>query len=65
MVAGILLLLAGVLIYLFRDRLNRIGRLPGDIRIECENFRLYIPVTTMIIFTFLFTVIYNIIRRFH
>ena len=64
MLAGILLLLSGALMYLFRDRLHWIGRLPGDIRIERENFRLYVPITTMIIFSVLLTVIINILRRF-
>ncbi len=62
--AGIVLVLAGVLIYLFHDRLHWIGRLPGDIRIEREHFRLYAPITTMIIFSVLLAVMINIIRRF-
>jgi Protein of unknown function (DUF2905) len=31
MVIGIVLLFAGVLVYFFHDKLNWIGRLPGDI----------------------------------
>lgn len=64
MAGGILLLLAGALVYFFHDKLNWIGRLPGDIRIEKENFRFYFPVVTMILLSVLVTVIVNLIRRF-
>lgn len=53
----------GLLIYFFHDKLHWIGHLPGDIRIEKEKFRFYFPVTTMIVFSVLLTVIVNIIRR--
>jgi len=43
------IVIVGVLIYFFHDKLHWLGRLPGDIRIERENFRLYIPITTMLI----------------
>lgn len=54
----------GIVIYFFHDKLNWIGHLPGDIRIEKENFRFYFPITTMIIFSVLLTVIVSIVRRF-
>jgi hypothetical protein len=62
--AGFIILLAGIVIYFFHDKLHWIGRLPGDIRIEKENFRFYFPITTMIIFSLLLTLILRIIRRF-
>ena len=62
--AGVFIVVAGVIVYFFHDRLNWIGRLPGDIRIEKENFRFYFPITTMIIFSVLLTVIIQLIRRF-
>lgn len=61
--AGILIVLLGVLIYFFHDKLNWIGRLPGDIRIERENFKFYFPITTMIIFSVVITVIIQVIKR--
>lgn len=64
MLAGGLLFLVGVLLYFFHDRLQWIGRLPGDIRIEKENFRFYFPVTTLIIVSIVITVIMSLIRRF-
>ena len=48
-IAGIVIVLLGMIIYFFHDKINWIGRLPGDIRIEKENFRFYFPITTMIL----------------
>jgi len=56
-------ILVGVIIYFYHDKLHWIGRLPGDIRMERENFRLYFPVTTMILFSILLTIMFRIIRR--
>ena len=61
---GILVIVIGIIVYFFHDKLNWIGRLPGDIRIEKENSRFYFPITTMILFSLLLTLIVNIIRRF-
>jgi len=38
--------------------------LPGDIRIEKDNFKFYFPITTMIIFSLLFTLIIQVIKKF-
>ena len=61
---GVIILLIGIAIYFFHDKLHWIGRLPGDIRIEKENFRFYFPITTMIIASILLTLIVNIIKKF-
>jgi len=64
MIIGVFVVLAGVMIYFFHDRMNWIGRLPGDIRIEKENFRFYFPITTMIIFSLLLTLVIQLIKKF-
>ncbi len=58
--AGILILLIGVLIYFFHDKLNWIGNLPGDIKIERPDFKLYIPITTMILLSIVITILMRI-----
>ncbi|MEO5906043.1 MAG: DUF2905 domain-containing protein [Saprospiraceae bacterium] len=63
-IIGIIVLLAGVIIYFFHDYFKWIGNLPGDIRIRNENFSFYFPFTTMIIFSILLTVVIRVIRRF-
>jgi hypothetical protein len=61
---GAVIIVVGALVYFLGNKLNWIGRLPGDIRIERENFRFYFPITTMILFSVLLTLIINLIRRF-
>jgi hypothetical protein len=62
-VAGIFIALIGVIIYFFYDKLHWIGRLPGDIRIEKENFKFYFPISTMIIFSLLLSLILRIVKK--
>jgi len=62
-ITGVLIVLLGVIIYFFHDKLNWIGRLPGDVRIEKENFKFYFPITTMIIFSVVVTIIIQAIKR--
>lgn len=50
-IAGIVLILVG-LAWLVGERLG-LGRLPGDIVIERENFRLYIPIGTSLLISVL------------
>lgn len=40
-----------------------LGNLPGDIRIERENFKLYFPLTTMILLSVIGSIILNVIIR--
>lgn len=53
---GALLALAGGLL-LLADRLPwlRLGRLPGDIAVERERFRLYLPLGTSILLSLVLT----------
>jgi hypothetical protein len=60
---GVIVVVVGLIIYYFGDKLNWIGRLPGDIRVEKENSRFYFPITTMILFSVLLTVIVNLLRK--
>lgn len=59
-VAGILILLVGVIVYFFPNKPGWIGNLPGDIRIERENVKFYFPITTMILASVLITLILQI-----
>jgi len=63
-IIGVFIVTTGVVIYFFHDKLHWIGRLPGDIRIEKENFRFYFPITSMIIFSLLLTLIISLIKKF-
>ncbi len=61
---GLLLLLAGALVYFLSGKLDWLGRLPGDIRIERENFRFYFPITTMLLLSLVLSLLLHLIRRF-
>lgn len=61
--AGIIIVMIGVVVYFFHDKLQWFGRLPGDIRVERENFKFFFPVTTMILISLLLTLVMNIIKR--
>lgn len=63
-VTGILLAVAGTILYFFHDKFHWIGRLPGDIRIEKEHVRFYFPFTTMILFSILLSIIFRIANKF-
>jgi Protein of unknown function (DUF2905) len=39
------------------------GRLPGDIRVERENVRIYVPITSMLLVSIVITAIGAIVRR--
>lgn len=40
-----------------------LGRLPGDIVIERENFRFYFPITTMVLISLVLSVIFWLFRK--
>ncbi len=58
---GVLLVLLGLL-WPWIGKLG-LGRLPGDIVIERENFRFYFPLTTCIIISVIITVLLWLFRR--
>ncbi|MCK9421497.1 MAG: DUF2905 domain-containing protein [Bacteroidales bacterium] len=60
---GLGVVLIGVAVYFFHDKLNWFGRLPGDIRIERDNFRFYFPITTMILVSVIVSFLIYLIRK--
>ena len=63
-IVGIIIVFIGIVIYFFHDYFRWIGRLPGDIRIEKNNFRFYFPLATMIIVSLVLTILVNIFKKF-
>ena len=63
MVAGALILLIGALLQYAPKTLIWFGRLPGDIRIQTGNTRVFIPITSMLIVSVVFTILVNVFRR--
>ncbi|HEY3581929.1 MAG TPA: DUF2905 domain-containing protein [Pyrinomonadaceae bacterium] len=61
-VGGVFVILIGVLIY--SGGLGWFGRLPGDIRYESGNVRVYLPIVSMLLISLALTLIFNLLRRF-
>ena len=62
--AGFLLVVVGIVVYFFGNKLSFLGRLPGDIRIERENGSFYFPITTCILLSLLLSGIIRVIQWF-
>jgi hypothetical protein len=39
------------------------GHLPGDVRVERENVRIYLPIASMLLISLLFSVLSYVLRR--
>ena len=59
-----MVVVVGLIVFFFADKFQWVGRLPGDIRVKRENFRFYFPITTMILFSLLLTVIIALVKKF-
>ena len=59
------LLVTGIgVVWLTAPSIPLFGKLPGDIRIERENFNFYFPLTTCILLSLLLTGIMWLVRYF-
>jgi len=61
--AGALLILAGLLWHLGGKYLS-LGRLPGDISIERENFRFYFPLATCLLISAVVSLVLYLFGQF-
>ncbi|MCX7728074.1 MAG: DUF2905 domain-containing protein [Bacteroidia bacterium] len=65
--AGIIILLAGIILYLMEKfqikGLSWFGNLPGDIKIEKDNFKFYFPLVSMLIISLALSVIIHILKK--
>lgn len=62
MIVGGAMLLLGAM-FSFGARIPWLGRLPGDIVIERDNFRLYFPITTSIVISIILSLLAAAFRR--
>ena len=59
---GFILIILGLFL-VFSGRISYLGKLPGDIRVERENFVFYFPLATCILLSILLTLILNLVMR--
>lgn len=60
-VGGIVLVLVGLLVW--SGGLSWFGRLPGDIRIERETVRIYVPIVSMLLVSAVLSLVLYAARR--
>ena len=58
--AGLAIVVSGLVLQFAPGLLKWFGHLPGDFRIEGEHTRIYIPLTSMIIVSLTLTLIFNL-----
>ncbi|WP_038070604.1 DUF2905 domain-containing protein [Thermus scotoductus] len=58
---GVLLVLLGLVLLYFPKLFSWFGHLPGDIRIEREGLRVYVPITSALIFSLFLTLLWNLL----
>lgn len=61
-VIGLAIVAIGVLAW--TGALSWFGRLPGDIRIERPNAKVYVPITSMIVVSVVLSLVLALARRF-
>lgn len=60
---GIVLIATGLIVQFAPWLIHWFGRLPGDIRIDNEKTKVFIPITSMIIISLVLTLLMNIFRK--
>jgi hypothetical protein len=60
-VVGVALVVVGLMAT--RGWLGWFGHLPGDVRVERQNIRVYVPIVSMLLISLLFSVLSYVLRR--
>jgi hypothetical protein len=63
-IAGIVLIIVGVLIAVASRVGIPLGRLPGDIFVQGKSASCFMPIASMLVLSLLLTIILNILIRF-
>ena len=62
-IIGLVIAFAGVVVLVAIRFFPWLGHLPGDIRLETDNYKIFIPLGTMILVSLLATILLNIVVR--
>lgn len=63
-IIGLGIVLIGLGMRYFGKYFGWIGNLPGDVRIEKENFKLYFPITSMVLLSIILNVLIKLVNYF-
>jgi hypothetical protein len=61
-VGGVMLAVVG-LVLIVAPSIPFLGRLPGGIRIDNENVKVFVPLGTMLLLSLILTVVLNLLNR--
>jgi len=61
--AGFILIAIGAILHFAPWLLSWFGKLPGDIRIETERSKIFIPITSMLVVSIILTILINLFKR--
>jgi len=61
-VAGLVIVLIGLAVW--SGALGWLGRLPGDVRIERDSVRIYIPIVSMVLISVVLSLVLYLLNRF-
>jgi hypothetical protein len=60
---GLFIAFVGVLMWAFGHFFSWFGKLPGDIRIQRENFVFYAPITSMLLLSLVLNLVIYVIKK--
>jgi hypothetical protein len=63
MILGVILLAIGAMLQFAPWMFNWFGKLPGDIRIETERIKIFVPITSMVLLSIVLTLLLNFLKR--
>ncbi|MBJ6119054.1 DUF2905 domain-containing protein [Pontibacter sp. BT310] len=63
-IVGVIIFVVGLLVWFAGDKLNWFGNLPGDVKVEKKNVRVYFPITTMLLLSALLSLLLWVFRKF-
>jgi hypothetical protein len=61
-IIGVICIIAGLVVTYF-GKIPFLGKLPGDIKIEKENFKFYFPLTTSILLSIILSLLIYLFNR--
>ncbi|REJ84984.1 MAG: DUF2905 domain-containing protein [Bacteroidetes bacterium] len=61
---GIVIIAIGLIVYFFGNKFSWFGNLPGDIKIEKENIKIYFPLMSMIILSVVISILIYLFNKF-
>jgi uncharacterized membrane protein YidH (DUF202 family) len=62
LLTGIIVVIGG-LIMMGSEKMNWLGKLPGDLHFQRRNVQYHIPITTSIILSIILTIVLNLLLR--